>query len=57
MWVIRRDSDGQFYKGVPQTPEQGQVLLFTDDKLKAKRFNEEAKEAAILFRNEVWVKL
>lgn len=54
MWIIRRTTDNKYYHRFPQSLEEGQVVLYTDDRTKAKQYDDEAKSNAILFRNEEW---
>lgn len=56
-FVIKR-SNGQYYQGVPHSPEEGCVLLYTDHRHEAKSYSEYEKENTILLmKGEVWEEL
>jgi hypothetical protein len=56
-FVIKREN-GQYYKGTPQSFNEGSTLLWVDDRHDAKRFSEADKEKAyLLLRDEEWEEL
>ena len=56
-FVIKR-SNGQYYKGVPQSIEEGAVLLYTDDRHDAKHYDEYEKDnTTLLMQGEEWEEL